>query len=322
MAFSPISDLLVTTHVGRLGFFEWVNRAYYSNLAIRPVQKVPEELDLPNVTSEKVDEEEPKPEIISRIMGQQGNKKDQEIEDEVESDEEEEEQKIETKTENPTSDSMEVESAEAISQPGLITLSNLPKLKWKNLPDWDIIKERNKPIEPPTKPPKAPFFLPTVTGLEPHFSLPEDADTEKPAKGSRIMKMAEEMEAKSKFMVTLTECDQSGNYTAAFNELTSMTPSGIDYEIRALSLQNDFLEVKMFMRMIHSLLISDSNFEVVQSLLSVFLKIHGDLIPKEPELTKLSEKIKKKQEQAWNRLQNMFHNSLCLIRFFSGIQLT
>jgi len=320
MTFSPISDLLITTHVGRLGFYEWVNRAYYSNLAIRPVQKVPEELDLPNVTSEKVDEEEPKPEIISRIMKQQGNKKDQEKEDDEESDEDEDTQKPEAKTDH--SESMELESVETISQPGLITLSNLPKLKWKNLPDWDTIKERNKPIEPPTKPSKAPFFLPTVSGLEPHFVIQDEADKERPEKGSRIMKMAEEMEAKSKFIVMLTECDQSGNYTSAFNELTSMSPSGIDYEIRGLSLQNDYLEVKMFMKMIHSLLISDLNFEVVQSLLSVFLKIHGDLIPKEPELTKLSEKIKKKQEQAWNRLQNMFHNSLCLIRFFSGIQLT
>ncbi|XP_027193066.1 uncharacterized protein [Cicer arietinum] len=46
--------------------------------------------------------------------------------------------------------------------PDLVTLSLLPKSQWQSLINLDIIKVRNKPIEPPKKPEKAPFFLPSV----------------------------------------------------------------------------------------------------------------------------------------------------------------
>ena len=42
---------------------------------------------------------------------------------------------------------------------GLVTLSGLPPTHWKNLFHLELVKERNKPIEPPKKPPSAPFFL-------------------------------------------------------------------------------------------------------------------------------------------------------------------
>ena len=73
--------------------------------------------------------------------------------------------------------------------PNLVTLSLLPKSQWQSLTKLDIIKvlvfhffllmvswinkqkksldlqARNKPIEPPKKPEKAPFFLPSVPSL-------------------------------------------------------------------------------------------------------------------------------------------------------------
>ncbi len=52
---------------------------------------------------------------------------------------------------------------------GLITLSNLPKSRWHNLQNLDLIKQRSKPKDPPAKPKQAPFFLPTVAGLQPKF---------------------------------------------------------------------------------------------------------------------------------------------------------
>merc|ERR1712151_264346 len=47
-------------------------------------------------------------------------------------------------------------------QEGLITFSNkniIPISHWKNLFHLELIKERNKPIQPPVKPKNAPFFL-------------------------------------------------------------------------------------------------------------------------------------------------------------------
>mgnify|MGYP001810922628 CR=1 FL=1 len=50
--------------------------------------------------------------------------------------------------------------------PALATLSMLPRTQWQNLVHLDTIKARNKPMEPPTKPAAAPFFLPTLAGVD------------------------------------------------------------------------------------------------------------------------------------------------------------
>lgn len=50
--------------------------------------------------------------------------------------------------------------------PELVTLSLLPRAQWETLLHLDAIKARSKPIQPPKKPEAAPFFLPTVPGLE------------------------------------------------------------------------------------------------------------------------------------------------------------
>lgn len=50
--------------------------------------------------------------------------------------------------------------------------------RWANLPYLDVIRERNKPVEPPQRPKSAPFFLasvPTVDGFA--FQPPEQEET-------------------------------------------------------------------------------------------------------------------------------------------------
>lgn len=48
----------------------------------------------------------------------------------------------------------------------LITLSGFAPSRWANLWNIRLIKERNKPIEPPKKPKAVPFFLPSVSTLK------------------------------------------------------------------------------------------------------------------------------------------------------------
>lgn len=50
--------------------------------------------------------------------------------------------------------------------PFLVTLSGIVPSRWANLPNLELIRKRNKPIEPPKKPANAPFFLPSVETLE------------------------------------------------------------------------------------------------------------------------------------------------------------
>ncbi|KAJ1374072.1 hypothetical protein KIN20_036665 [Parelaphostrongylus tenuis] len=65
----------------------------------------------------------------------------------------------------------------------LVTYSGLAPSRWANLPVLSLIKERNKPDQPPRKPKQAPFFLtaaPTLEGFE--FEVPkEDGDEQRRA---------------------------------------------------------------------------------------------------------------------------------------------
>ncbi|CAN0533106.1 unnamed protein product, partial [Ectocarpus sp. 8 AP-2014] len=55
-----------------------------------------------------------------------------------------------------------------------ITLSSLPRGYWATLFNLEVVKARNRPIEPPKKPEAAPFFLTTVhKGGEVAPSFPE-----------------------------------------------------------------------------------------------------------------------------------------------------
>lgn len=88
---------------------------------------------------------------------------------------------------------------------GLITLSNLPKSRWHNLQQLDIIKQHNKPKDPPKQPKQAPFFLPTVPGLQPKFTAA--ADDEIPVLegvGSKILNLGK-LVPLSEFQKTLLQ---------------------------------------------------------------------------------------------------------------------
>lgn len=52
--------------------------------------------------------------------------------------------------------------------PQLVTLSLLPRSQWDSLAHIEVIKARNKPLQPAKKPEAAPFFLPSLPGLDPN----------------------------------------------------------------------------------------------------------------------------------------------------------
>lgn len=74
----------------------------------------------------------------------------------------------------------------------LVTFSNLPKSRWHNLANLELIKGRNKPTQPAKKPVSAPFFLTTTAGLNPALDatgfMEEQKRLEEQIQGSRIIK--------------------------------------------------------------------------------------------------------------------------------------
>lgn len=141
LAFSPTNEFFVTTHVDDVGVYLWTNKLLYSHVPLKPlpVDFNPSIVELP------------------------------------------------TTLENITEDCNEINVEYTDTQPpspnqissNLVTLSGYPSSKWENLLHLDVIKARNKPKEPPKKPQNAPFFIPTVPGLVPHFAKPDGQPKEK-----------------------------------------------------------------------------------------------------------------------------------------------
>ena len=74
----------------------------------------------------------------------------------------------------------------------LVTLSLLPRSRWQTLLNFEVIQQRNKPKEPPKEPEKAPFFLPTLPGVESRFAIQEaqKQEAEKDKKQTRRLQKA------------------------------------------------------------------------------------------------------------------------------------
>nr|CCA23859.1 conserved hypothetical protein [Albugo laibachii Nc14]CCA24043.1 conserved hypothetical protein [Albugo laibachii Nc14] len=139
LTISPTSEFIATTHVGQLGIYLWANRTFFADVFVDSEPNTPTLLDLPAPTQEAED--------ASKIL---------EIVDLP---------LLESADVIPNEASLLVSKSLLDTSPlgsNLITLSTAPKALWQTLFHLELIKKRNKPIEPPKAPEKAPFFLPSI----------------------------------------------------------------------------------------------------------------------------------------------------------------
>lgn len=177
---------------------------------------------------------------------------------------------------------------------GLVTLSNLPKSRWCNLQHLDTIKEHNKPVEPPKQPKQAPFFLPTMPGVNPTFKpVSADSDGDKEAgMNSKILNLGKLLPL-SEFQKTLQQCAMTGQCEttptchthsqgplchadgALMELLEELSPAAIDGELRSLAPESggsvEWLQA--FMQFMLSQLKTNLNFELTEAYLGLFLKV-------------------------------------------------
>ena len=92
----------------------------------------------------------------------------------------------------------------------LVTLTLLPRSRWQTLLNLEVIQQRNKPKEPPKPPEKAPFFLPTLPGVEHRFDLAQVEQEKKTSKPTRRLEKAAGA-SESVFLQKLREEDQDGD---------------------------------------------------------------------------------------------------------------
>ncbi|XP_010017849.1 PREDICTED: WD repeat-containing protein 36-like, partial [Nestor notabilis] len=278
LTMSPTGDFLASTHVDDLGIYLWSNRSLYSLVSLRPLPAdyVPSMVARPSTCPvEDVD-----------VAG--------------------DEERCDEMIEYVSPEQLELQ---------LVTLSSLPESRWKNLLSLDVIKKKNKPREPPKVPKSAPFFIPTVPGLIPHYVTPrEENDTQ-----SKVVNLGV-LGQKSDFHIHLEGALRSNEYTAPLNLLKSLGPSNIEIELRGLAPEGGgSVEVMLsFLRMIEMMLKKKYNFELAQAYLALFLKLHLKILSSEPNLLEEVSRLSMQLEETWIHLRTLFNQSLCVLTYMKS----
>ena len=90
--------------------------------------------------------------------------------------------------------------------------------------------------------------------------------------------------------------------------------------IRMLSMENNWAELVMFINFLVSSLIKMTDFDLLETYMSIFIKIHGDTIKSQKELRPLLDQLHQAHKVAWEKLSDLLQNSLCLIGFLGDIK--
>ncbi|GMH23837.1 hypothetical protein Nepgr_025680 [Nepenthes gracilis] len=305
LSLSPNMDILATTHVDQNGVYLWVNQAMFSGTSSIDAYASGKEVVSVNLPS------------ISSIEGS-----------------------LDNDVEKTSDNYLQLKGTSGITFceqkiPDLVTLSLLPKTQWHSLINLDIIKVRNKPIELPKKPEKAPFFLPSIPSLSGDimFRPSEVANEDSSPGGAEVGNFGGKSSlSPSKFLLLLQSSADLSNFASFTEYMKSLSPSSLDMELRMLQIiDDDDLQGPSERPELHSIELlldyfihevsSRNNFEFVQAVLRLFLKIHGETIRREWHLQEKARKLLEIHGAVWHRVDKLFQSSRCMVAFLSNSQL-
>ena len=250
VSMSPTGEYLATAHEDSVGVDIWTNRTLFKYIPTKPIQ----EAEIAEVSAPTASGEGGK-DVIATALEYEADSADDEADN--------------MDGPLPTLDQLGKD---------IETLSLVPRARWQNLLHLDMIRERNKPIEPPKAPEKTPFFLPTLQGSkdenlalipsnEPRTDLSD-------AGRSRILKMDRDS-AQSRLVKALRAGDECGDFGAALDYLKALSPAAADMELHSLATNT---EMTWFLHAMTQKLQQKKDYELVQTWMAVFLRIHGDAI--------------------------------------------
>ena len=251
LAFSTTGEFLATAHADSVGINIWTNRTLFTYVPTRHIR-----------------EDEITQAILPTASGEGGQGLlDAAFESEPEEDNHPD--GLSTTTDQLSQD--------------LMTLSLVPRSRWQTLLHLDTISQRNKPIEPPKAPEKAPFFLPSLEGpSNPPASTPTPSDPQlQPLTSldrSRISKLNLQAPSaqKSQFTTLLHSCASTGDFTPFVAHLQTLSPSAADIEIRSLNPVAH--ELTLFVSALTFRLRQKRDYELVHAWMAVFLRVHGEAV--------------------------------------------
>jgi len=192
----------------------------------------------------------------------------------------------------------------------LVTLTLLPRSRWQTLLNLEVIQQRNQPIEPPKKPEQAPFFLPTLPSVEHRFATEEKKEEKAEKKTRRDKTMTK---SRSILQTKLAKLDGMGDCDdEVFDYIKSLSPPAIDVELRSLVA---WKHLRQFIHVLQRRLQSHKDFEAVQTLQNVFLRIHGETLLNGRGLLPELEELLEIQEKESERILELLASSLGTLGF-------
>lgn len=270
LSMSPTGDFLATAHVNYLGIYLWANKTLFSHVAMRSIDpnSVAPFVDLPTSVQTSVEKED------------------------ISIEELEEGESLELNYESP-----------AQLSESLVTMSSVAASRWQNLLNLDIVKQRNRPKVPLKTPKHAPFFLPTVAGLD--FQFDTTAQTNGTNGESSKLLKAENFSNLTAFGRALDESRKTRKFKKSIDHMMGLGPSMVDFELKSLHPDGggNVSVMEQFLKMILFMFESNSNFELAQSYLAVFLKANSRIIVDEPNLAAYLRPIQEAQGKGWQQLE-------------------
>lgn len=301
LSLSPNMDVLATTHVDQNGVYLWVNQTMFSgssNIDSYASGKEVVSVKLPSVSSTEGSHKDSEKPDLNHLQ-------------------------FRDDFQNP-------HFHEKI--PDLVTLSLLPKSQWQSLINLDIIKIRNKPIEPPKKAEKAPFFLPSVPTLSGQivFEPSEISSEKRVAEGDELENSRSDL-PQSQFLQLLQSSAVKKSFSVFTDYIKSLSPSTLDVELRMLQIidddneqepdtRPDLFPIELLLDYFIHEISCRNNFEFIQAVIRLFLKIHGETIRRQSNLQDKAKKLLEVQCAVWQRVDKLFQSSRCMVTFLSNSQ--
>ncbi len=252
LAFSDTGEYLATAHADGVGINIWNNRTLFIHVPTRRIRE-----------DEIVDA------IAPTTSGESGQSL---IAAALEKDGED----VEEDTEEINRDFHDSNIAQLDAS--LQTLSLVPRSRWQTLLHLDAISQRNKPVEPPKAPEKAPFFLPPQSDplhSSSGASKPVEPESAPPSSVSRIHKVPNPNIPSTNEFTSLLLSSPQTSHEIFIAHLLSLSPSQSDIQIRSLSPPHELI---LFVRALTARLRQKRDYELIQTWMAVFLKCHGESI--------------------------------------------
>lgn len=244
LAFSSTGEFLATGHAGQTGVNIWNNKSLFIHISSRPINESTDIVDLSDAAEFQ---------SASQLATIDADEQDQGL--------------------------LESEIDDTVDQldKSLLTLSLQPQSKWQTLLNLEVIRQRNKPIEPPQKPKAAPFFLGSAltNGLNgEHDANEAESNRATQAEQSKIARLTSLQPVKSGLSSHLDQFSVTNNPEDTIVYMASLAPSAADLEIRSLTTT----EMPIFISALTSRLDQRRDFELVNAWMAVFLKLHGEFV--------------------------------------------